>query len=41
VSDCVLRAPFDGEIATRLVDPGAFVRPGTSIVSVIDRARSA
>ncbi|MGO8992305.1 MAG: efflux RND transporter periplasmic adaptor subunit [Polyangiaceae bacterium] len=37
VSDCVLRAPFDGEIATRTVDPGAFVRPGTAIVSVVDR----
>ena len=29
VSDCVLRAPFDGEVATRTEDPGAFVRPGT------------
>ena len=37
VSDCVLRAPFDGEVATRTVDPGAFVRPGTPIVSVVDR----
>lgn len=37
VSDCALRAPFDGEIATRTVDPGAFVRPGTAIVSVVDR----
>jgi RND family efflux transporter MFP subunit len=37
VSDCVLRAPFDGEVATRTVDPGAFVRPGTAIVSVVDR----
>jgi RND family efflux transporter MFP subunit len=37
VSDCVLRAPFNGEIAARLVDPGAFVRPGTEVVSVIDR----
>jgi membrane fusion protein (multidrug efflux system) len=37
VSDCVLRSPFDGEIATRTIDPGAFVRPGTSIVSVVDR----
>ena len=27
VNDCVLRAPFDGEIATRTIDPGAFVRP--------------
>jgi membrane fusion protein (multidrug efflux system) len=37
VSDCVLRAPFDGEIGMRALDPGAFVRPGTPIVSVIDR----
>jgi membrane fusion protein (multidrug efflux system) len=37
VSDCILRAPFDGEIATRTVDPGAFVRPGTALVSVVDR----
>jgi membrane fusion protein, multidrug efflux system len=37
VSDCVMRAPFDGEVATRTIDPGAFVRPGTAIVSVIDR----
>jgi RND family efflux transporter MFP subunit len=37
VSDCVLRAPFDGEVATRIVDPGAFARPGTEIVSVVDR----
>jgi len=38
VRDCVLRAPFDGEIATRNVDPGAFVRPGAAIVSVVDRS---
>lgn len=37
VNDCVLRAPFDGEIATRTIDPGAFVRPGTPVVSVVDR----
>ena len=37
VSDCVLRAPFDAEVATRTVDPGAFVRPGTPIVSIVDR----
>ncbi len=36
--DCVLRAPFDGEVATRDVDPGAFVRPGTELVSVVDRS---
>ena len=38
VSDCVLRAPFDGEVATRTEDPGAFVRPGSQIVSVVDRS---
>jgi RND family efflux transporter MFP subunit len=37
VSDCVLRAPFDGEVATRTMDPGGFVRPGMAIVSVVDR----
>lgn len=37
VNDCVMRAPFAGEIAQRMHDPGAFVRPGTSIVTVIDR----
>ena len=37
VQDCVLRAPFDAEVATRTFDPGAFVRPGASIVSVVDR----
>ncbi len=38
VNDCVLRAPFDGEVATRTMDPGGFVRPGMSIVSVVDRS---
>jgi membrane fusion protein (multidrug efflux system) len=37
VNDCVLRAPFDGEVASRSIDPGAFARPGTSVVTVIDR----
>jgi membrane fusion protein (multidrug efflux system) len=37
VNDCVLRAPFDGEVADRHVDPGAFVRPGSSIATVVDR----
>src|SRR5262249_26919739 len=37
VNDCVLRAPFDGEIAERLADPGAFVHPGQAITSVVDR----
>lgn len=38
VGDCILRAPFDGEISTRAIDPGAFVRPGTAIVTVVDRS---
>jgi multidrug efflux system membrane fusion protein len=37
VRDCVLRAPFDGEVGTRSFDPGAFVHPGAAIVSIIDR----
>jgi RND family efflux transporter MFP subunit len=37
VNDCILRAPFDGDIASRSIDPGAFVRPGAAIVSVVDR----
>jgi len=37
VSDCVLRAPFAGDIAQRMIDPGAFVRPGSAIVTVVDR----
>jgi RND family efflux transporter MFP subunit len=38
VGDCVLRAPFDGEIGDRFIDPGAYARPGTAVVSVIDRS---
>jgi RND family efflux transporter MFP subunit len=38
VNDCILRAPFDGEVATRTADPGAFVHPGNPIVSVVDRS---
>ncbi len=37
VDDCVLRAPFDGEIGERTGDPGMFARPGTSIATVVDR----
>lgn len=37
VNDCILRSPFDGEVATRSADPGAFVRPGTAIATVVDR----
>lgn len=38
VNDCILRAPFDGEIALRFADPGSFVRPGTAIVDIVDRS---
>jgi RND family efflux transporter MFP subunit len=38
VNDCVLRAPFDGEVSDRMIDPGAFVRPGNPVVSVVDRS---
>jgi RND family efflux transporter MFP subunit len=37
VSDCVLRAPFNGEVSERHVDPGAFVRPGTAVATLVDR----
>jgi len=37
VDDCVLRAPFAGEIGARYMDPGAFVRPGAPIATVVDR----
>src|SRR5581483_3201076 len=38
VDDCILRAPFAGEVSERYVDPGAFVRPGNPVVTVVDRA---
>lgn len=38
MNDCVLRAPFDGEVASREIDPGAFVRPGMALLSVVDRS---
>ncbi|MGA2079988.1 MAG: efflux RND transporter periplasmic adaptor subunit [Holophaga sp.] len=37
VQDTTQRAPFDGEIANRYLDPGAYVRPGDFILEVIDR----
>ena len=37
VRDCILRAPFAGEIAERMADPGSFVRPGTAIVTLVER----
>jgi len=38
VDDCILRAPFNGEVADRYVDPGAYVRPGNAVLSLIDRS---
>lgn len=38
VDDCIQRAPFDGEVSERLVDPGVYIRPGSSIVTVLDRS---
>ncbi|UQA57170.1 efflux RND transporter periplasmic adaptor subunit [Polyangium aurulentum] len=38
VSDCVLRAPFDGEITRRTIDPGSFVRPGAALLTMVDRS---
>ncbi len=37
VADCILRAPFDGEVGMRQLDPGAFARPGAAIVTLVDR----
>ena len=37
VDDCVLRAPFDGEVSERAMDPGAYAHPGQSIATIIDR----
>jgi RND family efflux transporter MFP subunit len=37
VNDCILRAPFDGEVSLRLVDPGSFVRPSTEMIGIVDR----
>jgi RND family efflux transporter MFP subunit len=37
VQDCIMKAPFDGEVLERFDDPGAFVRPGMPVVTVVDR----
>lgn len=39
VDDCVLKSPFDGEISDRSLDPGAFARPGSAILSIVDRSQ--
>jgi len=38
VGDCVLRAPFNGDLVARFVDPGAYVRPGNPVVTIADRS---
>jgi RND family efflux transporter MFP subunit len=38
VDDCILRAPFVGEVTERYVDPGAYLRPGNPVAAVIDRS---
>jgi RND family efflux transporter MFP subunit len=38
VNDCVLRAPFAGEVAVRAADPGSFAHPGTAVATIVDRA---
>jgi membrane fusion protein (multidrug efflux system) len=38
VNDCTLRAPFDGEVSVRELDPGAFVHPQGAIVTIVDRS---
>ncbi len=38
VDDCVMRAPFDGEVTVRSGDPGAFVRPGMALLHIVDRS---
>lgn len=37
VDDCVMRAPFAGEVSERFVDPGAYLRPGNPVATIIDR----
>ncbi|MFT3707267.1 MAG: efflux RND transporter periplasmic adaptor subunit [Archangium sp.] len=38
VDDCLLKAPFAGEISERLADPGTFVRPGSVVLTMVDRS---
>ncbi|MGZ3441754.1 MAG: efflux RND transporter periplasmic adaptor subunit, partial [Polyangia bacterium] len=39
VDDCILRAPFAGEVSERFVDPGAYLRPGNPVATIIDRTQ--
>jgi membrane fusion protein (multidrug efflux system) len=38
VDDCILRAPFNGEVTERLADPGSYVRPGQAVITLVDRS---
>jgi RND family efflux transporter MFP subunit len=38
VHDCFLRAPFNGDVLMRFVDPGAYVRPGDPVLTIADRS---
>lgn len=38
VDDCVLRSPFEGEVGARYMDPGAFARPGSTMITIVDRS---
>jgi RND family efflux transporter MFP subunit len=35
--DCILRAPFDGEVIERRVEPGDYIRPGDTALVLMDR----
>lgn len=37
-ADCVLKAPFDGDVDQRFLDPGAFARPGVPVLRLVDRS---
>jgi HlyD family secretion protein len=38
-SDLIIRAPFDGTIATRTAEPGEVVQAGTAIVTMLDMSK--
>ncbi len=39
VDDAVIRAPFDGQIVERLVEPGTYVRPDSPVARLVDIRR--
>ena len=38
-SDLLVRAPFDGTVATRTAEPGEVVQAGTAIVTMLDMSK--